>query len=180
MIRSSAARRFAEAGFELATRDGTVDAWRRDLGTACEVASNAEAARAVDSPAVPFDRRRELVEALLQASVSELVLNLALVLAERGRFALMPQISEEFDELVRHSRGIVGATVTTPRPLAEDERAALQARIEQIAGARVEMYTNMDPSLIGGLCVQIGDLEIDASVSTRLGRLRKWLATGTT
>lgn len=179
MLRVTASRRFAEAAFEIATRDGTVEEWRKDLGTACEVAGDAEAARAIDSPAVPFEVRRKAVEDLLSSRVSPLALNLALVLAERGRFHLLPDVSESFDELYRQSRGIVGATVSTPTPLPADERDALQKRVEQIAGASVEMYTTTDLSLIGGVCVRIGDYQIDASVATRLARLRKQLVSGT-
>jgi len=179
MLRVGASRRFAEAAFEIATRDGTVEQWRKDLGSACEVASNAAAARAIDSPAVPFDVRRRAVEELLRGRVSALALNMALVLAARGRFDLMPDISEAFDDLYRRSKGIVGATVTTPLPLGAAERDALQRRVEEIAGARVELYTETDPALLGGLCVRIGDYQIDASVATRLDRLRKQLVQGT-
>jgi F-type H+-transporting ATPase subunit delta len=178
MPRVSASRRFAEAAFEIATRDGTVESWRHDLGTACEVASDVEVARAGDSPAVPFALRRKAVEQLLSSRVSALAVNLALVLASRGRFYLLPDVSASFDDLYRRSKGIVGATVTTPLPLPADEREALQKRVEEIAGAQVELYTETDPALIGGLCVRIGDYQIDASVATRLSRLRRKLVQG--
>lgn len=179
MPRLGAGKRYAEAAFELASRDGTVDAWRKDLAVACEVASDERAARDIDSPAVAFAHRRKAVEALLASRVSPMALNLTLVLAQRGRFALLPQIAAEFDELVRQSRGIVAATVTSPAPLSKEELAAVKARVEQLAGAKVELSTATDPSLIGGLRVKIGDWQIDASVSTRLARLRKQLVQGT-
>jgi F-type H+-transporting ATPase subunit delta len=179
MLRVTASRRFAEAAFEIATRDGTVESWRLDLGTACELASDVEVARAIDSPAVPFAARREALEKLLGGRVSPLAVNLALVLASRGRFHLVPDVSAQFDELWRRSKGVVGATVTTPFPLPADERVALQKRVEEIAHAQVELYTETDPELIGGLCVRIGDYQIDASVATRLSRLRKQLVQGT-
>jgi F-type H+-transporting ATPase subunit delta len=179
MPRLGAGRRYAEAAFELAERDGTVDAWRKDLTVACELAQDERVVRAIDSPAVAFAQRRKAVEALLASRVSRTALNLALVLAQRGRFALLPQVSDEFDELVRRSRGIVAATVTTASPLSATELAAVQARVEQLAGAKVELTTTIDPALIGGLCVKIGDWQIDASVSTRMDRLRKQLLGGT-
>jgi F-type H+-transporting ATPase subunit delta len=179
MPRLAASRRFAEAAFEIATRDGTVEAWRKDLGVCCEMASDEAVARAIDSPAVPFERRREAVEQLLASRVSRLTLNLALMLAARGRFALLPDISSDFDELWRRSRGIVGATVTTPSVLTPSELAALQGRLEEISGSRIELYTEINPDLIGGLCVRIGDYQIDASIATRLSRLRKQLVQGT-
>ncbi|MGA3058529.1 MAG: ATP synthase F1 subunit delta [Candidatus Limnocylindrales bacterium] len=179
MPRLAAGRRYAEAAFELAERDGTVDAWRKDLRVAGELAQNERVARAVDNPGVAFVHRREAVEALLGSHVSRTALNLALVLAQRGRFALLPQVSAEFDELVRRSRGIVAATVTTPKPLGDKDLAAVRARVEQRAGAKVELDVTTDPTLMGGLCVRIGDWQIDASVSTRLARLRKELVQGT-
>jgi F-type H+-transporting ATPase subunit delta len=179
MTQPGAARRYAEAAFELATRDGNLDAWRKDLGAACELASDERTARAIDSPAVAFAHRRKALEELLGPTVSKMALNLCLMLARRGRFALMPEISEEFDEMVRHSRGIIGATVTSPSPLSAKDLAAVKVRIEKISGSKVELYTTTDPSMIGGLCIKIGDWQIDASVSTRLERMRKQLVQGT-
>jgi F-type H+-transporting ATPase subunit delta len=179
MLRSGAGRRFAEAAFELAQGDGTVDAWGRDLALAAGLARDERVARAVDSAAVPFGRRREAVERLLGKHVSRGALNLALLLAERGRFAILPDVSAEYDALVRESRGVVAATVTTSAPLSEKELAGVRARVEQMAGAKVELTTATDPRLLGGLTVRIGDRLIDASVQGRLERLRGRLVQGT-
>jgi F-type H+-transporting ATPase subunit delta len=176
---AGAGRRYAEAAFELATRDKAVDAWQRDLAFAAELALDERVARAADSPAVPVAERRKVVRKLLSKRVSPLALNLALLLAERGRFAVLPDVSTEYDALVRKSRGIVAATVTTPAPLSERQLAAVKKRVEQLAGAHVELSTATDPTLLGGLRVRIGDLQIDASVSGRLERLRARLVQGT-
>jgi F-type H+-transporting ATPase subunit delta len=179
MPRLGAGRRYAEAAFELATRDKAVDAWQRDLAFAAELARDERVARAADSPAVPVAERRKLVRRLLASRVSPFALNLALLVAERGRFAVLPDVSVEYDALVRKSRGIIAATVTTPTPLSKQELAAVKKRVEQLAGAHVELSTATDPSLLGGLRVRIGDLQIDASVSGRLERLRARLVQGT-
>ncbi len=179
MPRLGAGRRYAEAAFELATRDKAVDAWQRDLAFAAELARDERVARAADSPAVPVAERRKLVRRLLASRVSPFALNLALLVAERGRFAVLPDVSVEYDALVRKSRGIIAATVTTPTPLSKQELAAVKKRVEQLAGAHVELSTATDPTLLGGLRVRIGDLQIDASVSGRLERLRARLVQGT-
>jgi F-type H+-transporting ATPase subunit delta len=179
MSRLGAGRRYAEAAFELATRDNAVDAWRRDLAFAAELARDQRVTRAADSPAVPVAERRQVVRRLLASRVSPLALNLALLLAERGRFAVLPDVSAEYDALVRKARGIVAATVTTPAPLSDQELAAVKTRVEELAGGHVELSTAIDPSLLGGLRVRIGDLQIDASVSGRLERLRARLVQGT-
>jgi F-type H+-transporting ATPase subunit delta len=179
MLRIGAGRRYAEAAFQLAERDGTVDAWQRDLVAAAGLARDERLTRAVDSPAVPFAERRKAVEQLLGKSVSPGALNLALLLAERGRFAVFPDVSAEYDALVRKSRGIVAAIVTTPAPLSAAELKQVTSRVEQLAGAKVELATAADPQLVGGLTIRIGDRLIDASVQGRFQRLRGRLVHGT-
>lgn len=179
MPRSATSRRYAEAIFGLATDEEEVDEWRSELGVACEVARDGRAVRLIDSPAVGFTQRRRAVEELLAGRVHRQVLNLALLLSERGRFSLLPAIVDEYDALVRRARGVVGVTVTTPTPLSGVELKALRSKIEQLAAARVEITAETDPGLLGGLRVTIGDLQIDASVASRLARLRRQLVQGT-
>ena len=179
MPRLGAGRRYAEAAFELATRDGTVDAWQRDLAVAAGLARDERVTRAVDSPAVAIASRRKAVERLLGGRVSRQALNLALLLSGRGRFGILTLVSAEYDAMVRESRGIVAATVTTPAPLSAQELAAVGTRAEQLASAHVELRTEIDPSLVGGLTIRIGDRLIDASVRGRLERLRGRLVQGT-
>ena len=178
--RTGAGRRYAEAAFQLAEGDGKVDAWQRDLTLAAGLARDERVSRAVDSPAVPFTVRRKAVEQLMgKLGVSPGARNLALLLAQRGRFAILPEVSAEYDALVRESRGIVAATVTTPAPLSKTELAAVGARVQELAGAAVELSTATDPALVGGLTVRIGDRLIDDSLQGRFARLRGRLIPGT-
>ncbi len=179
MPRTGAGRRYAEAAFQLAERDDLVDAWQSDLVLAAGLARDERVARAVDSPAVPFEARRGAVVQLLGSAVSTGARNLALLLAKRGRFSILPSVSAEYDALVRDSRGIVAATVTTPEPLSAEELARVMTRVEQLTGARVELGTATDPALLGGLTIQIGDRLIDDSLQGRLTRLRGRLIEGT-
>jgi F-type H+-transporting ATPase subunit delta len=179
MPRTGAGRRYAEAAFQLAERDGAIDAWQRDLVLAAGLARDERVTRAVDNPAVPFEARRKAVEQLLGSAVSPGARNLALLLAKRGRFAILPDVSAEYDALVRESRGIVAATVTTPAPLSAKELAGVRAHVERLAGAQVELSTATDPTLVGGLTVRIGDRLIDDSLQGRLTRLRGRLIEGT-
>ena len=179
MTRNGAARRYAEAAFQLAERDGKVDAWRRDLALGAGLARDERVARDIDNPAVPFAARRKAVEQLLRPPVSREARNLALLLAQRGRFSILPDVSAEYDALVLESRGIVAATVTTPAPLTKKELAGVTTRVEQLAAASVELTTATDPALVGGMTVRIGDRLIDDSLQGRLARLRGWLIQGT-
>jgi F-type H+-transporting ATPase subunit delta len=176
MPRQSTGRRYAEAAWELAERDGTAEVWQRDLALVASLAADPRASRDLDNPAVPAAMRREALRKALGRRVSAHALNLCLILLDRGRFYLLPAVSAEYDALLRRSRGIVAATVTTPAPLSAGDAAAVKARVEKLAGAPVELTTATDESLIGGLTVRIGDQLIDASVRGRLERLTARLA----
>jgi F-type H+-transporting ATPase subunit delta len=176
MPRQGAGRRYAEAAWQLAERDGTAEAWRHDLTLAAGLAADAVTTRALDNPAVPIAVRLNALRKALGGDVSPNALNLCLLLAQRRRFSVLPDVAAEYDALLRRSRGIVAATVTTPGPLPEDELAAVTAKVEQLAGGPVELAQATDPALIGGLTVRIGDRLIDASVRGRLERLRERLA----
>ena len=178
MPRTGAGRRYAEAAFQLAERDSTVDAWQRDLVVAAGLARDERVVRDVDNPAVPFSARRSAVEQLLGPAVSQSACNLALLLTKHGRFAMLPEVSAEYDALVREARGIVAATVTTPAPLSAKELADVKSRVEKLAGAKVELTTATDPALMGGLTIRIGDRLIDDSLQGRLTRLRGRLIEG--
>jgi F-type H+-transporting ATPase subunit delta len=111
--------------------------------------------------------------------VSPLAVNLAGLLVDRGRVELLPAIAREFRRLLNRQQGIVEAEVVTASPLTDDELEALRRRVEAIAGARVEMRTQVDESLIGGLTVKVAGRMLDASVRGRLERLRAELVAGT-
>lgn len=176
---TTAARRYAEAAFELALRDDALDAWRDDLALAAELIGDPRVADIVGSPARPITERRALVDRLLEGRVRPAARNLVRLLTERGRVELLPAVSNEYRRLLNRHRGIVPAIVTSAAPLTKDETDAVRERVQQMSGAAVELTTQVDPSLIGGLTIRIGDRLLDASVRGRLERLRDQLVAGT-
>ena len=176
---TSAARRYAEAAFQLATRDGTYDKWVADLGVAAQLVGDERIARIVSNPSVARADRTAALERLLAKRVSPLALNLVKLLDERGRLTLLPAIAAELTRLLDATRGIVAATVTSAAALEKDEVAAIGERLESMTGQTIKLATAVDPSLIGGLTVRVGDRMIDASVRGRLERLRDQLVAGT-
>jgi F-type H+-transporting ATPase subunit delta len=174
----AAARRYAEAAFEVALADDRLDAWAADLAQASAVLGMAEVEQFVDNPAVPLADRSALVARLLEGRVQPGALRLVDLLVSRGRASALPRVSEEFHRQLNDHRGIVMATVTSAVPLSGDETAAMRARVEEMAGAAVELETRVDPALIGGVTVQVRDQLLDASIRGRLERLRDQLHAG--
>jgi F-type H+-transporting ATPase subunit delta len=175
---TTAARRYAEAAFSLAREEDALDRWAADLATAAGIMSMPEAARVVGNPAVPVQARRDVIGALLGTRVSPPVVKLVLLLSERGRVDILPAVSSEYRRLLNRERGVVEARVTSAIPLEAAEIEALRDRIAGTAGGTVDLTTAVDPALIGGLTVRVGDTLIDASVRGRLERLRERLTEG--
>jgi len=176
---TTAARRYAEAALELARRDGTLDAWLVELRLAVDLVGVEEAATVVDNPAIAWEVRRAIITALLGSRVGTPTRNLVLLIARRGRLAILPRVADEFKRLVDREHGIVVANVTSAEPLEPADLAAVAERVAAMAGARVEVQEAVDPELIGGLTVRVGDRLIDASVRGRLARLRDSLVAET-
>jgi F-type H+-transporting ATPase subunit delta len=176
--RDSGPRRYAVAAFEIALRDETVDRWRDDLDRAVATLENDELNDALANPAVPLKQRVDIVERVF-AGLSDPVRNLVLLLLRRGRIRQLPRVAAEFRRLDDKRNDIVHATATSASPLDDAETRAITARLEQMTGGRVALETAVDPDLIGGIVVRIGDRLIDGSVRGRLERLRMRLAAGT-
>jgi F-type H+-transporting ATPase subunit delta len=176
---TSAPRRYAEAAFEIAQRDRSLDEWRDDLRTAVQLVSNDQVDAIVDNPSIAFAERRAVLDELLSGRVRRPVQNLVTLLTERGRVELLPAIADEYARLLNRHRGIVEALVTSAAPLSADEAEQVRQRVRQMSGAEVELTSQVDESLIGGLTIRVGDRLLDASVRGRLERLRDELIAGT-
>jgi len=176
---STAPRRYAEAAFELASRDGTLDEWRAGLDLAVRLVGDAQVRQIVENPARPAADRQAVIDRLLRGRVPDPVLNLVRLLAQRGRIETLPAVAVEYARRLNRARGIVEAVVVSAAPLTADEATAVRRKVEAMAGASVELRTEVDPALIGGLTVRVGDQLLDASVRGRLERLRDQLVMGT-
>ena len=169
--RETAARRYAEAAFEIGRSDGTLDAWERDLQRLGTVLGNEEVRALVEHPAVAYAEKERVLRRIV-GDVSDEALNLVLLMVRRGRPGAIHRMAERFAELVRRERGIALAEVRTPLPLDDAQRDELMTRLRELTEQKVEINEVVDESLIGGITVRIGDQLYDASVRTRLERLR--------
>ena len=175
--RDSAPRRFAEAAFQIATRDGSIESWRRELEEAAATAEG-QLMEVLANPALALDERLKAADGVF-AKLSQPVRNLIFLLVRRHRIEQLPRVVAEFVRLDDRAQGITHASATSAAPLTDLELRALTARLEQMTGGRVALATDVDESLLGGLIVRIGDRLIDGSVRGRLERLRNQLAAGT-
>lgn len=170
--RVTAARRCAEAAFETGRADRTLDAWERDMATIGETMRHPELRRLLQHPAIPFAEKERVLRAVMGRGVAAAAVNLVLLMVRRGRPAAVEPMIARFSELLRRERGVALAQVRTALPLDDGQRAEVAARLRALTGSQVEMDETVDPDLIGGIAVRIGDQLYDASVRSRLERLR--------
>lgn len=176
--RTTTARRYAEAAFEIAERDGTVESWLDQLSRAALALEDPDMVRRLENPQVPFEARQGALREVVGADMLPQLANLLGLILRRRRLEALPAISREFRRLYNRRMGIVEATATSAAQLDEKEIDALRRRLEQRTGGRVELELDVDPALLGGVQVRLGDELIDGSVRGRLERLRSRLAAG--
>lgn len=170
--RITASRRYAEAALQMGRAEGTLDAWERDFAVLGAAMGHAQLRRLLEHPGVPYAEKERVLRRVLGTSVGEQPLRLALLMVRRGRPGGIEPMISRFTELLRRERGISLAEVRTALPLGEKQRGEVAARLRLLTGEQIEMDEVVDPGLIGGIAVRIGDKLYDASVRSRLERLR--------
>jgi len=131
------------------------------------------------NPAVPTPRKRAAIaEIARQASVATVVRKLLILLAERDRLALLPDLLASYRERLLDRAKVVRAEVTSAVELSPDRAEAIERRLAELTGRSVVLTTRVDASLIGGIVARVGGTVYDGSVTTHLQKLRARLAEG--
>jgi len=174
-----AQRMYARALFQAARDAGRVDAVSADLAALAGAMDDVPELRAfLRNPQIEPTGKAEVL-AELAAGGDELVGNFVRLAAEKGRAGELPEISAELDALVAQAQNRLAVELTTAQDLSDDEATSIVQAIEKASGRTVEATRSVDPSLIGGIVLQIGSHRADGSVRGRLDRLRHELATAT-
>lgn len=126
-------------------------------------------------PLVPFEEKEKTLRQRLGGWVSTVTLNFLFSVVKHKRVEAFGHIALIFEEMVREYRGEVVAEVTTAVPLTDRERALTLQRLQEITGKKVLLSEKVDPSIIGGMKVIIGDKLLDLSLRGHLERIREQL-----
>jgi F-type H+-transporting ATPase subunit delta len=171
-----AAKRYARAIFELATEEGQVDEWARRLAVVRDVLGHPDARAVLANPSIPVQRRQEVAAAMVERHAGREGANLVKLLVAARRTGDLDGVIDEYQLLVDEAAGRIRATATTAVPLERTDADQLEASLARRLGRDVRLSTLVDPAIIGGLVLRIGDHVMDASVATRLQQLRRRLA----
>ncbi|MCS7260442.1 MAG: ATP synthase F1 subunit delta [Anaerolineae bacterium] len=161
------ARRYARAAYQ-----HTTEGWLDNLRRVQERLAEPDKLQTLSDVGQPFSVRKAQLDALLPADIREDVRNFLYALLKEGQLGLLEAIIAELARLSEYGPEVLVARVTTTIPLTDEEKAAFRERIHAAHGDRVDIEFRVDPSILGGVVVQIGDRVVDGSIAGKLRALR--------
>lgn len=170
------ARPYAEAVFELADKANDLAGWSDTLKALAGVAEHPEVKSLIGNPKIGGPRLVELIGSIVPGSLSGEARRFLEAMVVNGRLPAMAQVSALFEDLKNERESRVEAHVTSAFPISEFELGALVADLERRFKRKVQPVVTVDPSLIGGAMIVIGDEVIDGSVRGQLTTMANALA----
>lgn len=171
------ARPYAEAVFRLAKEKGALPAWSAQLSSLSAFAQNADMAACLANPGLTAGQKAELVKSLLKGGADGDLASFIQVLADNDRLGVLPEIAAFFEALKAEEEGVKDAVIHSAFPMSDAERTGLVPALEAHFKAKLRPQVQLDPELIGGIKVVVGDQVLDASVRGRLDAMATSLRT---
>lgn len=174
---SAVARRYARALADVALEEGRADQLQEELKAVQRLFIDYPELRdALSNPAVPFARKRTILEQLApRIPISHTTRNFLLVLLKAARLVQLDRVVEAYGAALDESRGIVRGTVASARPLDKLTQARLESVLTDRTGKKIRLSYTEDASLIGGLKVQLGSTILDGSIRAQLQQIKEQL-----
>jgi F-type H+-transporting ATPase subunit delta len=175
----SSARHYAKAVLDLAEQEKDFSPWLRRLQLLQELLAKGGLSKTLADPSFRIAQKLELCRAVLDRDpgIDRLAGNLLLQLVSSQRQSLLPAIEEAYRDLVDKKEGRVLAQLTTAIPVSEADQKRLAAEFSRRLQMEVRFEATVDPGILGGVVVRVGDRVFDASLAARLQQLRQQLLT---
>jgi F-type H+-transporting ATPase subunit delta len=171
-----ASKRYALALFNAAESagEGLTEQIQKELSFISDLwEKNAELRAFLEAPQISGEEKGRLVQTTFKGKISELLLQFVLFLLSKGRLENIFGINTHYDKLLKEKEGLVEAQVITALPLDEGLSISLKEKMEKKTGKKVSLIFKLDPGIIGGIRVIVGNQIIDHSIRTELDKLRK-------
>jgi len=165
------ARPYAEALFQVASK-GDLQQASRELNALSAVAADAQLRQFADAPKVEARQVFDLIVSVVNQPLSDASKNLLMTVIDNGRLAVLPEIASQFHVLVNARSGISDAQVYSAFGLDSAQLAELTAGLEKRFARKLSAIVHIEPELIGGVRVVVGDEVLDTSVKARLEQMR--------
>jgi len=166
----------------VASRQGDAAGQRlgAELESLADVVSGSAALRdALENPRVRAEQRRAILEQIADVvKLSPLARGVLVLLVEQDAVLALPTLAQAYGEAWNAHRGIAAAEAVAAVPLDPSQERELARALARVSGREVQLHTRVDPAVIGGLRVRVGDMLYDGSVRAHLQALRRRLASG--
>ncbi|HTI45431.1 MAG TPA: F0F1 ATP synthase subunit delta [Casimicrobiaceae bacterium] len=169
------ARPYAEAAFSLARDQNALDAWSQMLRFASTIVQDPRVAQALDNPRLGAPEKESLLLSVAGDNLDQDGRSLVRVLVEADRIALLPEIAALFETLKDQAQGTAKAEIETAMELSDAQLAEIKSALERRFGKRIEATVRVNPALIGGARVTVGDTVLDGSVQAKLAAMANQL-----
>jgi F-type H+-transporting ATPase subunit delta len=174
---ADAARVYAEALFEVGRDKGTLDALQQQLSEFTDaVDRNQELQVFFFSPYLSSEEKKEGLKRAITGAEPELI-NFLELLVDKHRMPEIFRIRRQLDELWKHENRRIDVTVTSAVELDSAVVEKIGQEVERQTGEEVDLSSNVDSGILGGIVLQVGNMVLDASIRSRLEKLRKSVAT---
>lgn len=168
------ARPYAEALFK-ATSEADQSAWLEQVGALAQVARDPALASFADNPRVTAEQVFEVITGAAKVALSPAVANFLRTVLDNGRLAALPLMAEQYQVLVQARQGVSEAHIFSAFPISAAQVADIVVPLEKRFGRKLEAKVEVEPDLIGGVRVVVGDEVLDTSVKARLERMKSAL-----
>jgi len=165
------ARPYAEAAFKLAREQATLESWSEALALLEAVIQEPRVRALIGDPNLGRGEIERLILGLVGEELPGQARNLVQVLLDNDRLELVPQVRSLYEALRREDESVIEAQIISAQPVTDEQLAALVARLETTHQRRVRAKVDIDPRLIGGIKIVVGDKVIDATVRGRLEQM---------
>jgi F-type H+-transporting ATPase subunit delta len=165
------ARPYAEALFQVAVK-GDLKQSAEQLDAVAAVAANDQLRQFADSPKTASKQVFDMITAVVKTPLSDSIRNLLLAVIENGRLAALPEVAQQFHALVNARSGVSDALVYSAFPIDAAQLTAVVASLEKRFGRKLNASVQVEPELIGGIRVVVGDEVLDTSVKARLEQMK--------
>lgn len=161
--------KYSQAMFDIAKEQDKLEEFGKQLKTVRDTfVQNPELKKFMGSPLIPAVSKKDALKQIFSSDVAPLVLQFLYVMVDRQREGAIVEAIDSFIKLARTAQGIEVANIRVVKPLSKAEEKDLVAALERTTGKKIEPLYYIDPSIIGGIVVRIGDRLIDGSLLRQL------------
>ncbi len=170
------ARPYAEAAFRLAREGNALPVWSQMLRLLASVIADPKVAGALDNPRLSAGDKEALLLSICGDRLDPQGRSFVRVLVEADRVGVVPQIAAQFELLKDDADGLARAQIDSAFPLSDSEIAELKTALERHFGKKIETSVNVDPALIGGARITVGDTVVDGTIEAQLSAMATHLS----